>query len=126
MSAHIGFAMTPNGQPIVLSDWYEEGSGRSLVCHEWIAGGWRARLIDMTPFIEEFGLLGLTTGGTKQSVVDRYGNRHIAVYSDSGDRNTLYLALDCDLNLIERRVFPAEAFIGMGIDDRETVYLVTL
>jgi tRNA A-37 threonylcarbamoyl transferase component Bud32 len=127
MSAHIGFALTPDGLPVVLSDWCGESGSRSLVCHEMGTDAWRAEPIDLTPFSSEFGLLGITAGGTKQILVDRQGNKHIAVYSDTGgSRNILYLAVHRDFTLIERRVFPAQAFIGMGIDGLETVYVATL
>jgi hypothetical protein len=127
MSAHIGFALTPNGLLVVLSDWYRESGGRSLVCHERSADVWRAEPIDLTPFITEFGLVGVTAGGAKQILIDRQGNKHITVYSDTGgSRNVLYLAVHWDFTLIERRVFPAQAFIGMGIDGLETVYVATL
>ena len=127
MSAHLGFALSPEGVPVILSDWCEENHGRSIVCHEKGTDGWRAEPINLIPFISEFGLSGIQVGGPKQLLIDRHGNKHIAVYSDVGNsRNVLYLVVSSNFTLIEQRVFPAQAFIGIGVDGLETIYVATI
>jgi serine/threonine protein kinase len=127
MSAHIDLALTPDGLPVVLTDWDEEGGGRSLVCYVQRTGGWHAERLDLTSFLSEFGPLGIAAGGAKQLFIDSHGNKHITMYSDSGgSRNVLYMSFDSHFGLIERRVFPAQAFVGMGVDELDTVYLAVL
>lgn len=125
MSAYLGFAVTNAGIPIVLSNWSQEPNRQALMIHKRDVESWSQKSIDMAPFNAEFYLRGMPLGGNLQLLVDEQDGLHIAVCSDSGGQNILYLHLDEGLSVIERRVFSVQGFFGMSLDDRGGIFIAS-
>jgi len=123
LSAPISLDLNGKGQPVILAT-RRDGRPNSLAIYEKDDVDFKANRIDLQNTATALGLPRWVTFGAKQLLFDEGGTAHVALSSDSGDSNDIvYLALDANWKVIQQRVFPAIAFLGMGIDGSGTVHL---
>ena len=125
-SASIDLAITGDGAPVILSNWVGSDAPPSLACHRKRSGAWEFGLIDLTPFLTEFGFTGIDAGASKKVCAGADGGMHVVVESQvRGQGYVFFVAIDGDFVPREHRVFPVLTFNGFGIDDLGNAFIAS-
>ena len=130
MSGHISLCLTPAGSPVILTN-SSRLSAEHLTVYFIESGAWENYEIDLRPVAAYFGISSVETGGWKQLLFDTYledkkamPRAHISIFTDQGGTSgILYLTLDEQWNVMDKRFLPALEVFGMSIDQYETAHL---
>lgn len=118
LSANISLAIGPENKPVILMCSSDRHRLVVLIKEQT-----ETKRHEINVPFGELGTTSTDTTGVKQIYFDRHGLAHIVLMALS---DLVYLLLDFEWNVLESRCFPANQFLGMGVDHRGDVHIATL